>query len=197
MSSISFRAVTAACMAAVALTAAGCSDSGGGSASSTTTSKATTTAKATTSAKPTTTAAVRPTSPRIPDNVSPEPSTEQLPDGTYLSMFNSYDNIDDRLNLNLVAVDPNVVAPDGTPYFVDDADPFTLRDLPLADGAKLFLLPDGGGWEPQQVTDRQTFFSALANRAERPTPYDANQNSVFAVSVVAGEISQVWQVFLP
>ena len=169
---------------------------------STSASEATTTAAgAVTTAAPTTaaptTAPVRPEVPVIPDGVSPEPDTVELPDGIYTAQVNSYDNENQSLNLNLVRINNDVFGPDGKPYLIEDLDLFTLRDLPLARNRKLFLLPDGGGWTVGEVTDTQEFFSALANRDDRPTPWDANQNSVFAISVVGGEITQVMQIFLP
>ena len=174
--------------------------------STTSTTEAESAASSSTAAAPTTgpapttsptTVPTRPELPPLPEGLSPEPATPELPDGIYTAQVNSYDNENVSLNLNLVNVNLDVYAPDGKPYLVEDVDPFTLRDLPLASGRRMFLLPDGGGWQTEEVDDYQDFFSAIANRQDRPTPWDVNQNSVFAITVVNQEITQAMQVFLP
>jgi hypothetical protein len=158
--------------------------------------QSTSTAPSTTST-PVTTAPTRPELPPLPEGLSPEPATPELPDGIYTIQVNSYDNENVTLNVNLVSVNTDVYGPDGKPYLVEDLDPFTLRDLPLASDRRLFLLPDGGGWQVEEVDDYQDFFSAIANRQDRPTPWDVNQNSVFAITVVDQQITQAMQIFLP
>lgn len=191
-----WRRGVVATAAAAAVVFAGCSSDKDAKVTTTTGAPTTTTKPAPTTAAPVTTA-VSDKVPAIPAGVAPEPSTAELPDGIYLAQINSFDEANHTLNLNLVDINTKVNGLDGKPYLVEDLDPFTLRDLPMSDGVALFLLPDGGGRQAQPVPDQRTFFWAVANRPERPTEFDANQSSVYAITVVGQRITQVMQLFLP
>ena len=136
--------------------------------------------------------------PTIPVGTLGEPQgATELDDGVYLAQINSFDNFAESIKINVVDIATGVETADGKAYEVVDLDPLSTPNVEIASGAPLLLLLETGEREPQPASSVSEFFSAVANRDSRPTPFLVQQDSVFSVGIVGGEAVSVTQLYLP